>query len=212
MWNWGEKENRRCNSNSKHVCPLRWNGSEFWPETRSPLDHWGHFPKAEVLRQKQIVKFWWLLKKKRKRHDFPSCWVFVKKKNRIHPNLYITFRYPAYAQRHLNPLTQSMCCCEKHQSALRDSNSDSNESFLQFQYLSVCAPAWPHLKYVHLLHFSQSRSLEQDSRTRWCSWPRLWHGQVNARSGFDITRTSLSQAGQGAKCWGKRKQQQSRKK
>ena len=73
--------------------------------------------------------------KKRKRHDFPSCSLWKKKQKKQNKTGFIpviislsALCYPAYAQRHLNPLMQSMCCCEKHQSALRDSNSVSNPS------------------------------------------------------------------------------------
>lgn len=73
-------------------------------------------------------------------------------------------------------------------------------------YLSVRAPAWPHLRYVHLLHLGQSWSLEQNARAGRLPGPGLRYGQVDAWSRLDITRTSLSQAGQRAKRWGKRNQ------
>lgn len=111
---------------------------------------------------------------------------------------------------HLNPLRLGNKATAPFNTALQNSTSDSesNRGFLIFllQHLCVQAPAWTHLRYVHLLHLGQSRGLEQDARARWRPGPGLGHGQVDARSRFDIARTSLSQAGQRAKCWGKRNQ------
>lgn len=55
-----------------------------------------------------------------------------------------------------------------------------------------------HLGYVHLLHLGQGRGLEQDAGAGGRPGSGLRHGQVDARGGFDIAGTSVSQAGQGA--------------
>lgn len=112
----------------------------------------------------------------------------------------------SHAQSSLNPIQPgNRACAEKQQPALTRYNNDSTDNFQPGPLRQPLGSCRAHLKYVHLLHFSQSGSLEQDAQAGRGAGrragPGLWHGQVNAGSRFDIARTSLSQAGQRSKRW-----------
>lgn len=107
------------------------------------------------------------------------------------------FRPSVQLQRHFNPLRlRTSACVPVKNTSLPSGTATMIPIF----------PFLPHLRYVHLLHLCQCRGLEQDARAGWWPGPGIWHGQVDARSGFDIAGASLSQAGEGAEGWGERNQ------